>query len=390
MILISFFDPDPLDNIGDILFFQPSKCIFIGESSVIRKNEKKKILQFLKNRGMATAIDYHCIPSGDKDEALNRLTRLVEANPDCIFDVSGGTEMLISLAGYVAQLFDVPLYQRKGQSNELLWQMHCNLVPHKVSLTIDEVVALHSGKVLSATEAPEPGDRLYKDIPKLWEIARKTPDQYNSLCGAFAYLVAHSEGTDPLELKVSADVLSSSKGRLHMPMLREMEESGLIRDLQRPEEGLVLRFCSAGIRETLTKAGNLLEMVTVLAGAFAHDSAMGISMDWDGKLALYGNSGTRNELDVMLTVGLLPICISCKNGKIDNNALYELDTVSRHFAGNFAKRILVASYVNQNSTSADFLEQRARDMGIIPMFDVHKYSFEEFAQTLKGYCVPKN
>ena len=43
MTLISIFDPDPLDNIGEILFVNPDKCIFIGESPILSKAERRKI-----------------------------------------------------------------------------------------------------------------------------------------------------------------------------------------------------------------------------------------------------------------------------------------------------------------------------------------------------------
>ncbi len=386
MTLISFFDPDPLDNIGDILFFHPEKCIFIGEDSVIRAPERDKITHFLQNRQMNTRVEYHSIPYGDLDGATDILARILMDHPDCVFDVSGGTEMLLSLAGRVREMFDIPIYQRKGQTNDLLWQLDCQLEPERVYLTIDEVVALHSGKVLDATAPPKSHEQLFRDVPKLWEIARKTPEAYNHLCQCFAYLIKHNEATQPLELEVSKKIRSRAPGRIDRGILAKMEKAGLVRNVKSSDEGLSLTFHNEDIPEILKKAGNLLELVTCLAGSFADDCAMGISMDWDGIVGNFGSNDTRNELDVMLTVGLVPVCISCKNGNIDNTALYELDTVSRHFAGNFAKRILVATYVNQNAQSAQFLAQRARDMGIIPMFDAHLYNFEEFSEKLRGFC----
>lgn len=386
MTLISFFDPDPLDNIGDILFFQPRKCIFVGESHMIGGTEREKIDRFLRNRGMDTVVEYRTISYGDLEGATDILARIVMEYPDCVFDVSGGTEMLLSLAGRIREMFDIPIYQRRGQSQELLWQLDCNLDPGKVTLTIEEVVALHSGKVLEALSPPKSHEQLYKDIPKLWEIARMDPEAYNRTCQCMAYLIKHNESTAPHKLRISKQIQSRAPGRIDRKILEKLEEAGLICDVQSTDSGLQLTFCSDDLPELLKKAGNLLELVTCMAGSFADDSAMGISMDWDGVVESYGISGTRNELDVMLTVGLIPVCISCKNGVIDNKALYELDTVSRHFAGNFAKRILVATYVTQNAQSAQFLAQRAKDMGIIPMFDAHLYSFEEFKNKLRELC----
>ena len=172
MTLISIFDPDPLDNIGDILFFNPHKCIFIGESPTLSKKERRRINSFLEHRSMETLIEYHCIPRGDLQEATDRMARLVSDNPDCIFDVSGGTEMLLQLAGRMTEMFDVPIYQRRGPGGNILWQRDCFMDPGRVSLTVEEVVALHSGVVLDAVSPPKVGEPLFRHIPKLWEIAR--------------------------------------------------------------------------------------------------------------------------------------------------------------------------------------------------------------------------
>jgi len=386
MTLISFFDPDPLDNIGDILFFHPQRCIFVGEDNMIGVSEQEKIDRFLRNRRMDTVVEYRTISYGDLEGATDILARIVMEYPDCVFDVSGGTEMLLSLAGRIREMFDIPIYQRRGQSQELLWQLDCELEPNQVYLTIEEVVALHSGKVLEALSPPKSHQQLYHDIPKLWDIARRDPEAYNRTCQSMAYLLKHNESSKPMELRVTKQIRSRSPGRIDRGILSKMVSAGLIRDVKSTDSGLQLTFCSEDLPEILKKAGNLLELITCMAGSFADDCAMGISMDWDGVVESYGISGTRNELDVMLTVGLVPVCISCKNGAIDNKALYELDTVSRHFAGNFAKRILVATYVTQNAQSAQFLAQRARDTEIIPMFDAHLYSFEEFKAKLHDLC----
>ncbi len=388
MTLISLYDRDPLDNIGDILSFCPDHCIFLGDSSVMEDSDPYTITRFLKARGMDLPVEFCSVPHGDMDTARERMAQILTDHPGCIMDVSGGTEMLIALAGIMAERFHIPLYQRRDRSHKLLWSIHCEPQPKIPALTVEEVVALHRGTILDLKRPPKESDPLHRYIPLLWEVARKAPSDYNHLCTALAYLMANSRSDHPLELRASKQDMERSPGHMDDFLLREMSSVGVISDLYIDSRGVSFRFACSGLREILTKAGNLLEEVTCLAGStFASDSASGISMDWDGKTANRGASNTKNELDGMLTIELLPVCISCKNGNIDNNALYELDTVSRHFAGSFAKRILVASYVNHNSQSVQHLRQRALDMDIIPLFDAHSYTFEDFTRELKKYCV---
>ena len=386
MTLISFFDEDPLDNVGDILYFQPKTCIFIGESPFLNKEKKQILSRFLKERGLDVALEYHSIPRGDLAEGRDRLARLAGKYGDCIFDLSGGTKMLITLAGYVAGQCHIPMYQRKPRSNRLLWQLDCDLLPRAAFLKVREVVSLHSGKVLHASCPPGPGDPLFRKIPLLWDLARRAPSKYNGLCNSLSYLMGKNESSAPLELR--SRFPSAEAGKRDLSLLSEIERTGLITDLEAREQSLRLKFSCRGAKELLTKAGNLLETVVCLAGSFADDAAMGVSMDWDGIENREVPAQTRNELDVMLTIGLLPVCISCKNGAFDKNALYELDTVSRHFAGRFAKRILVGSCENQASQTVEHLRQRALDMNIVPLFDAQNYSFEELSKLLRKHCLP--
>ena len=42
MTLISFFDEDPVDNIGDLVYFQAERCVFVGPDKVMRKKRRRK------------------------------------------------------------------------------------------------------------------------------------------------------------------------------------------------------------------------------------------------------------------------------------------------------------------------------------------------------------
>ena len=384
MTLISFFDEDPLDNIGDILYLKPDTCVFIGESSVISKQRRKTINRFLSSRGLPTQTKFFTILCGDMEEAKDRLARLVMEYPDCIFDVTGGTEMMIALAGIVAEKCEIPIYQRKGQSCEILWQRGCKLSPTAEFLTVSEVVSLHSGSILHSYPMPKFDGELRKWIPVLWNVSRKNPEAYNSLCNGLAFLMGKNESSKALELVVSSQSYDRAPS-IDTELLRSLEKAGLIRDLDADWGGLSLQFRSQEIRDVLTKAGLLLELATCLAAEQADDRAAGVSLDWDGADPEDSVIQTRNELDVMLTFGIVPVCISCKNGLATKEALYELDTVSRHFAGRFAVRILVASYVDRDSKSVEHLMQRAKDMNIVPLFNVHEYSFAEFSQELQKH-----
>lgn len=83
----------------------------------------------------------------------------------------------------------------------------------------------------------------------------------------------------------------------------------------------------------------------------------------------------------------LPVFISCKNGEVRKEALYELDAVARAVGGTHTKKVLVCTYVSKNAGARDHIIKRARDMGIHLVFNAHKKSFNEFLRYLKTATV---
>ena len=104
MTLISFFDEDPVDNIGDILYLMPKRCIFLGESKLMKKRKRNIIEDFVKSRDLDVELVFRSLPSGDIDATLSLLRDLMVEYPDSIFDVSGGTELLIAAAGIISSV----------------------------------------------------------------------------------------------------------------------------------------------------------------------------------------------------------------------------------------------------------------------------------------------
>jgi hypothetical protein len=132
------------------------------------------------------------------------------------------------------------------------------------------------------------------------------------------------------------------------------------------------------------KAGNLLEMYcslgAVKAGCF-HDCQVGVMLDWDRE---DGNSAddVRNEVDVVLTCGHIPIFISCKNTQIENEYLYEIKTMARRFGGRYAVPAIVSTARHKQP-----IRDRAKEMGIVLLDEVHRLTLAQFSDRLgQAFC----
>lgn len=386
MTLISFFDEDPVDNIGDLVFYHPARCIFVGPDNVMRKRRRGNIQRFVEQRGWDTELIFRSVNAADLEAAVETLRELIEEYPDSVFDVTGGTELMITAAGIITGNYEIPVYQRRGQTDRVLWQYGCRMESVRDHLSVREAVQLHSATVFDSEtfEAWNVTDALRADVRRLWEIANNDAADWNNTCDALAALDDDSEDEDPLSVAVVSQAGYNAAMQINERVLLELMNGGFILGFDGNWGGMSFRFRDMDIKRILTKAGNLLELYTCLSADFADDWDVGVPLDWDGVLQPYGVPDTRNELDVMLTVGITPVCISCKNGICTKEALYELQTLAEHFGGRYARKILVATYINYNENARKSLIQRAKDMGITLIADTHKISMEEFTAQLRG------
>lgn len=87
----------------------------------------------------------------------------------------------------------------------------------------------------------------------------------------------------------------------------------------------------------------------------------------------------------MLMKGVIPVFISCKNGYVDETELYKLNAVAERFGGPHAQKVLVSTYSGKSSIEGHkYFVQRAKDMKIQLLEDVHSLSDKEFERKIKN------
>ena len=175
--------------------------------------------------------------------------------------------------------------------------------------------------------------------------------------------------------KVENGITSDEEIYIDQRIIESLKKAGLIYDYEKREKYITFKYKNSQIRKCLTKAGNILELYCYLIlreikeenSGYYDDVDQSIYIDWDGivhsdKDPKYKD--TKNEVDIMVTRDLIPIFISCKNGEVHKEALYELDTISKKFGGKYGKKYLLATYLSSDKESVKYLKQRAKDMNI--------------------------
>lgn len=401
MTLIECFSRIPVENIAACLLLQPEKLIFLGNEDQMRQPVQRYV-EFFAQRGLSTKVVLCHVSMDDMEAITHALDRIIRSESECVIDITGGETPVIMAVGAVlaglgrkqqvkVQKFDL----RTGilQDYDGDKQVAAGPLP---SLRVQELIMLHGGSVHPRTAQP-PLSYTPDQIKPLWDMVCKDPRVWNKKITILNELESRSESRTDIELsldEIAGGIANfAEKETMVRELLDKLHQSGVIDD-RSSFHTLRYTYTDPVLHECVKKAGNMLEIKTLLEARsllhdgerYFHDCQMSVTIDWDGVVHAPAahTPDTRNEIDVILTRGMIPIFISCKNGSIGEEELYKLNTVAARFGSRYARKMLIATDLEQKSPMANqaFI-QRAKDMGIYLVPNAALLSGDDWARVLK-------
>lgn len=400
MTLIECFTKSHIDNMGACLRLQPEKLIMVGPEETMT-DPVKRYQKLLQRRGQAAKITMCDVQGKDFGGICHILYDLVRKEAPCVIDLTGGDEPVIMAVGAVlAELDEDMRHQIRVEKfdpsiSTVVDCMDGNrpLSYGPVRLTIAELIELHGGCLLADSYQPSQ-NCSYRDISGLWQVVAEAPKDWNR---TIPYLNEFENRGDSgmqvyLPMEDLRDITDFERKESDVRSLLDQLHQACAVDDHSNWDALDYTYTSALMRYCTRKAGNVLETKTLLEGRavtengmpFFQDCRMSVSIDWDGVISSKDKHKpeTRNEIDVVLMHGMTPLFISCKNGNIGEE-LYKLHTVAERFGGPYAKKMLIATDLDQTSSSTrEALRRRAWDMDILLVTDAGSYSHKEWAECL--------
>lgn len=363
MTFIEFFDKNSAENICACLAQAPQKVILLGGKHKLLKKYSERYEKIFSDRGQNIEFVCKSINHNNLQGVVSVLEEIVSENENCAIGLTGGDDLFLTAAGIVFErhkdkniqlhrynLRNNVVYDCDGDGNTIQ-------IDHNTHLTVEENIRIYGGEVIygdNGTAKWSMTEEFKNDIRDIWDVCRKNVRRWN-------------QGKDA-------------------GIARALTEKGLI---SKTDNKTIYK--SEQVRRCINKAGNALEMIVYLAATEStddngipvyNDAMNGVCIDWDGSTDEYD---TRNEIDVMLMHGLVPIFISCKNGSVSTDELYKLNTVSQRFGGRYAKKILVATALETLGESGKYLRSRAKDMNIRIIDNIQDMSYQQIKETVKNF-----
>ncbi len=320
----------------------------------------------------------------------------MEENTDCVFDLTGGEELYLVVVGMIAERYSNKHIQmhRFNLRNDKLYDCDMDGVtierPNELQLTVRENIQIYGGDIIDYDAEKKPdgtypwdmNEEFCNDIRAMWNFCKKDVHLWNTQIGVIAAANSLSMGfseDDPLTVTALmpelADELKKRKGKLHFSeaLLDALFDNDLLTGFSYDEEYFSITFKNEQVKRCLTKAGQVLEMLIYITALHAEENServyndvmTGVCIDWDGAIHENGEApDTVNEIDVIMMHGMIPVFVSCKNGAVDMDELYKLNTVAERFGGKYAKKVLVATALPSTTAFGKQFRQRAADMQI--------------------------
>ena len=401
--LVEFFDKSPLENVVSILAIKPRKVVYLGSNIKVMQHEIERYRRLMDLKGIAVEIECRLILKNDLTQIQELLIQIAEENPGCVIDLTGGDEISLVAVGAVAH----HLKERKisfhrvnlntGKVLEFFGTESINEIIEP-TLSVEENMLLFGGKVvyqnekLGRTHKWDLTEDFIKDVHALWDIAKQDCLKWNLQIGQLEQFISPFT-TDVCCPIGNADPFSLPIRSWNRDLFNSLSKAKIISNVKINSEVFSFTIKNAQISRVLSKVGTILELKTFIMAKnllgkrqpFFSDVMTGVYLDWDGKIHNQGENirDTENEIDVVCMKGLRPLFISCKNGQVNETELYKLNTVAQRYGGDYAKKALVATYLNKKPQQLDSFRQRAQDMDICLIDNVDALNDEDFEKRLK-------
>ncbi len=358
MTVIEYYSEAAIENIALSMTLKPERMVMIYHKAIPKwkiESECNKIREILCNHDcglkelIMLAVDIENVKNAAED-----IYRIAKKYSDCVFDVTGGDNLVMLAMGIAYERLctgNVQIIRHDIEENTLTDYDGDGVVPevHKGQyISAKENIELYGGKCYFSPVKYD--DELEQDLKKLWNINRKSPSKWNVGVSLLEKLAAECGDRLKITERFSGDIRKFSReDRLFLQEFAgSLENAGVLIAKRKRNGAEELWYKNGRIKQWLGKAGNIFELFVYCAAEKTvkcrrdNMAMMSVNIHWDNRRNLY------NEIDVVFMYGFIPVFISCKNGRVGDAELYKFKIVADKFGGPYGVKILMVSSPLEN------------------------------------------
>lgn len=368
-VLVELLDREPIQNVLGTCIFEPDMVIFLCDKSDSSFFRESAVYRLIRHRKLKTVPRFYYFDASSPDAIERVLQAVVHDFPDCIFDFSGGRDLVLLVAGAFCEAHHIPGYYidiSRGKFTDirgcgsLLKTFHIPIFSAEDIFTLTGA-SIHGYGHFSPDEfTPE----FEKNALLIWELVIHNPRAWGSFVSWLQSLCSGIPSGVTTISGAYAPRENTSSPRLNETILHKLHEINVLTQLQITNNRITLTFQNQLYRKCLVNQGIWLELYcyyTAKATGWYDDVRTSIVVDWDGMNGKADN--TKNEVDVFMVKGVVPVFVSCKMSLPQPLALSEIVVLARKFGGGLSRIVVVTA--GRLGAEHKALQTRAEDLGIL-------------------------
>lgn len=360
---VEFLGAEPIENVITGMHFRMDKTIYFGYSDMLEKH-KYNTDRFLRKHCGVETVEFHALSRWELQSVLsemrNVLCREYDAGNQIFFDVTGGENLVLVAFGILSKEFETPMHLYDVERDKLIEldegaeHSISRTVPRQtVKMDLDKWIQMRGGVInyRRHKKLKSVSDPIFAtDLEAIWGVSKGYGHEWN----AFAdFLKEHCQPEGSLSFVGNAKQIESALKKNNNPRLRTVKKfngmlddcrrAGILVDVEHRDDLYRFSYKNESVKSCLCDPGSILELhVFLQERKTSDDCRVGVHVDWDGVIQDKANEDVLNEVDVLTLHGNIPTFISCKNGSVNQMALYELGTIAAKFGGKYAKKAIAA------------------------------------------------
>ena len=349
--LIELYDERAIENILAADMFRPHRIIYLCPAEVAQSRKKQEqISDFFRHRGWDPELIFVEASLYKVDRILCQLLTISENYPDCVLDVTGGSDAELFAAGMFAGQANVAAFtysRKKNRFYNISGAEFADDLPCDILYSVEDFFLMAGGTLLPGRVDNGTIRKYLKEIDPFFNCFLQYRREWTDIITYMQRISPAEYGQiPPMSVQGKYIVKGERGGRIpaNEDALRSFAQIGFIHDLHIVSgESVSFRFRDVNTRSWLRDVGSVLELYVYKACLDAdifNDIISSAVVRWDEVL---GHASVLNEIDVMAARGVVPLFISCKVSDIKTEALNELAILRDRFGGKGAKAAIVST-----------------------------------------------
>ncbi len=349
--LIELYDERPLENVLSTEVFRPERTVFLCPQEIAQdKKRQEQLRSYFHHRGIGPELVFVEASRYSSMKLKKSLQKIVETYPDCVLDITGGSDSALFAGGLVSAELGLPAFTYSRKKNRFFNIYNAPFedgVECTLSYGVEDCFLMAGGAVRRGRVDNAVLKNYMALIDPFFSLYLVHRTNWAHIVN-YLQRVSQLPVDAPLTLHVDgAYTVKGERGsRISAPeaALVGLEKIGMLKNLTiKRGERISFDFADAQIRTWLRDIGSVLELYIYKAcldtGIF-QDVHTSVIVDWEGD---FQRDNVTNEIDVVATRGIVPVFISCKTCDVSTEALNELAILRDRFGGAIARAMIVTA-----------------------------------------------